>query len=68
MDVTSTAEYGAYSSQALTQQKMQVAMLKQANEASKTPVELTSQAVANADRMVPTAASSGIGSIIDITV
>ena len=67
MDVASLAQYGISVQQAMAQQKLQIALAKQARQADQSALELVAQA-ANAAVNVPTSAELGKGTIIDIEV
>jgi len=67
MDVASLARYGISAQQAMTQQKLQIAIAKQAQQADQAAMELVAQA-ANATASVPSSAEMGKGTIIDIEV
>ncbi|OPZ78932.1 MAG: hypothetical protein BWY78_00332 [Alphaproteobacteria bacterium ADurb.Bin438] len=74
MDVTSIASYAMYSQQASMQQNLQVAMMKQIQSSSEAALSLLDQASqvasmsTDSSRMVPTSASSGVGTVVDISV
>lgn len=67
MDVASLAQYGLSAQQAMTQQKLQIAIAKQAQQADQAALELVTQAT-NATVSVPSSAEMGKGTIIDIEV